>query len=224
MALRAVQALDMRSWDEFHRCCPESVKSLMDYPIPALFANWGENSLQKLFMDAKNKKFFNEEANESAEYHEEESRHPEEGTHDVEKKVVLYFTKRLSEVKKLDGEAARNGMDTDNDNADDKQDEQEDSTRKLTDVASQLEQAIRDAHLHNGVDDTFQHKVEQAKLLLRLQTLHENRKIQANLLVGRYTLVMKSKLQHIIDLAEQVARNEDGENFEEGLQRLFGTT
>jgi hypothetical protein len=195
----------------------------MDYPIPALFANWGENSLQKLFMDPKNKKFFNEEANESAEYHDEESRHREEGTHDVEKRVVLYFTKRLREVEKLD-EEARNGMDTDNDNADDKQDEQEDSTRKLTDVASQLEQAIRDAHLHNGVDDTFQHKVEQAKLLLRLQTLHENGKIQANLLVGRYTLVMKSKLQHIIDLAEQVVRNEDGENFGEGLQHVFGTT
>jgi hypothetical protein len=128
----------------------------------------------------------------------------------VENKVVLYFTNRLREVKQLD-EEARKRMDTGNDNADDKQDEQQYSTRKLTDVASQLEQAIRDAHLHNGVDDTFQHKVEQAELLLRLQTLHENRKIQANLLVGRYTSVMKSKLQHIINLAHDMNGNEDGE-------------
>ena len=85
-----------------------------------------------------------------------------------------------------------------------KDDRQKGSARKLTDVTAQLEEAIREAHLRNNVDDTFQNKVAQAKLLLRLQTSYENGRISANLLVGRYTAIMKEKLQTIVDLAEQV--------------------
>ena len=53
------------------------------------------------------------------------------------------------------------------------------------------------------MDDTFENKVAQAKLLLRLQTAYENGEIEANLLVGNYTDLMKDHFNNIVDLAKQ---------------------
>ena len=200
MVLRVVQTLDIKSRDEFHRTCPPSVKSLMEYPIPALFANSQKNSLQEDFMNTKNRKFYydrsdDEVSDEGSDEVEDEPDDHTDGSRNVEDTVLSFFGDKLQKVR---------GMDISTDNADIKDDRQKGSARKLTDVTAQLEEAIREAHLRNNVDDTFQNKVAQAKLLLRLQTAYENGSISANLLVGQYTAIMKEKLQTIVDLAEQV--------------------
>ena len=198
MVLRAVQVLDMESWDVFHRTCPESVKSLMDYPIPADFAYSREASLQDAFNEATNKKISGEEG-------EPEDPGPQR---DVACRVVSYFRERLKEVQK-GHEDAHERENTGNNDTKDEEGEKNAPPSKLTDITAQLDEAIRDAHLRNGVDDTFEHKVEQAKVLLRLQTLYEEGRIRKNLLVGGYTAIMKEELQRIVDLADQVSTGEE---------------
>ena len=98
-------------------------------------------------------------------------------------------------------------MDTSNTDVEDEEGQNVASARKLTNISEQLEEGIGDAFLRNDVDDTFENKVAQAKLLLRLQTAYENGEIEANLLVGNYngnyTDLMKDHFNNIVDLAKQ---------------------
>ena len=107
--------------------------------------------------------------------------------------MLSFFSDRLQDLK---------GRMKAINHANDTQDMQEASAPKLIDVAGQLEEASKEAHLRNYVDDSFENKLAQAQILLRLQSLHENGKIPANLLVGGYTKVMKPKLEEIVHLAK----------------------
>ena len=133
-------------------------------------------------------------------------------------------------MRKLEEEALEAMEISGDDHVHGKQEKKKDSVCNLTEVIAQLEEAIYEAHLRNDVDDTFENKVEQDRLLLRLQTVYENGKIQANLLVGRYTAIMKEHLQRIVDLAEQKEKLEEnvnlrkqahGVNYVEGLAEFF---
>ena len=128
---------------------------------------------------------------------------------DVENLVLSFFSDRLQDLK--------GRMKAIND-ANDTQDKQEASAPKLIDVAGQLEEASKEAHLRNYVDDSFENKLAQAQMLLRLQSLHENGKIPANLLVGGYTKVMKPKLEEIVHLAKsrKPAKRNNGMDAVEG--------
>ena len=116
MVLRVVQELDIKSRDEFHRTCPPSVKSLMEYPIPARFANSQKNSLQEVFMNAKNKKLYYDQSDDevSDEVKDEPDDHTD-GSRNVEDTVLSFFGDKLEKVQ---------GMDISTDNADIKDDRQ----------------------------------------------------------------------------------------------------
>ena len=222
MILRAVQTLPMECWDDFHGTCPESVKSYQDYPIPTDFAYTKQDSVLQIAKHARNKTFDDGEAKDEAK--DEADGHTDKSK-DVERRVLSTFKQRLEEVQRLRKEEEER-MDTSSDNVHGKYDQQKGSARKLTDGIHRLEEAIRETHLHNDVDDTFGNKVAQAKLLLRLQTAYEKGDIGANLLVGRYTAIMKDELQKIVELADMVHEEEEDEHVdwsgseEDGMEEL----
>ena len=111
MVIRVVQKLDINSRDEFHRTCPPSVKSLMEYPIPALFANSQKNSLQEVFRNAKNRKFYYDQSDDevsdefSDEFSDEVEDEPDDhtdGSRNVEDTVLSFFGDKLQKTRGMD--------------------------------------------------------------------------------------------------------------------------